>query len=144
LNYFSKRKSVNRVHEMVNRAVLQSTVDSRRWHPERLVGAWLADAAEPRSSPRIGEKRGELQGVLIKGFGDRLDGEARPAAVKGERRRWNSVWGEWGCKGVEPRAAKGAVMIGGVKWPFYRPAWRSEASGGGQPVVEFNSVDFEE
>jgi hypothetical protein len=78
---------VNRVHEMVNRAALRSTVDSRRWHPERLARAWLAGAAEPGSTPRIGEKRGELQGVLTKGFGGRLDGEARPATEKGEWRR---------------------------------------------------------
>jgi hypothetical protein len=33
-----------------------------------------------------GKKR-ELQGVLTKGFGGRLDGEARPATEKGEWRR---------------------------------------------------------
>jgi hypothetical protein len=30
-------------------------------------------------------ERGELQGVLTEGFDGRFDGEARPAAVKGER-----------------------------------------------------------
>jgi hypothetical protein len=45
---------------------------------------------------------------------------------------------------VEPRAAQGAVMSGGAKGPFYRPAWRAEVSGGGQSVVEFNSTFFEE
>jgi hypothetical protein len=45
---------------------------------------------------------------------------------------------------VEPRAAQGAVMSGGAKGPFYRLAWRAEASGGGRPVVEFNSVGFKE
>jgi hypothetical protein len=64
---------------MVNRAALRSMVDLRRWHPERLTSA-----AEPGSSPRVGEKCGELQGVLTEGFGGRLDGEARPAAVMGE------------------------------------------------------------
>jgi hypothetical protein len=54
------------------------------------------------------------------------------------------VWSEWGCEGVEPRAAQGAVTSGGVKGPFYRLAWRAEASGGGRRAVEFNSVDFEE
>jgi hypothetical protein len=54
------------------------------------------------------------------------------------------VWGEWGREGVEPRAAKGVVMSGGVKGPFYRSAWRAEASGEGRPAVEFNSVSFEE
>jgi hypothetical protein len=54
------------------------------------------------------------------------------------------VWGEWGCEGVEPRAAQGVVMSGGAKGPFYRPAWRAEASGGGRPAVEFNSVSFKE
>jgi hypothetical protein len=39
------------------------------------------------------------------------------------------VWGEWGHEGVEPRAAQGAMMSGGGKGPFYRPAWRVEASG---------------
>jgi hypothetical protein len=73
---------VNRVHEMVNRAALRSMVDLRWWRPERLTSA-----AEPGSSPRVGEKCGELQGVLTEGFGGRLDGEARPAAVMGERWR---------------------------------------------------------
>jgi hypothetical protein len=45
---------------------------------------------------------------------------------------------------VEPRAAQGAVKSGGAKGPFYRPAWRAEASGGDRPAVEFNSADFEE
>jgi hypothetical protein len=40
-----------------------------------------------RSSPRVGEKGEELRGVLTEGFGGRFDGEARPAAVKGERWR---------------------------------------------------------
>jgi hypothetical protein len=47
-------------------------------------------------------------------------------------------------EGVEPRAAQGAVMSGCAKGPFYRLAWRAEASGGGRLAVEFNSVDFEE
>jgi hypothetical protein len=66
---------------MVNRTALWSMVDSRRWHPERLIRA-----AEPGSSPRVGEKSGELRVVLIEGFGGRFDSEARPVAVKGERR----------------------------------------------------------
>jgi hypothetical protein len=78
---------VNRVHEMVNQAALRSTVDSRQWHLERLVGARLAGATEPGSSLRVGEKRRDLRGVLAEGFGGRLDGEARPATVKGEQRR---------------------------------------------------------
>jgi hypothetical protein len=76
---------VNQTHEMVNRAVLRSTVDSRRWHLERLTGVRLAGVAERESSPRVGKKRGELRGVLTKGFGGRFDSEARPAAVKGEQ-----------------------------------------------------------
>jgi hypothetical protein len=52
--------------------------------------------------------------------------------------------GRVGREGVEPRAAQGAVMSGCAKGPFYRLAWRAEASGGGRPAVEFNSVDFEE
>jgi hypothetical protein len=66
----------------VNRAALRSTVDSWCWHPERLTRAWLAGAAEPRSSPRVGEKGEELRGVLTEGFGGRFDGEARLAVVK--------------------------------------------------------------
>jgi hypothetical protein len=31
------------------------------------------------------EKGGGLRGILTEGFGGRFDGEARPAAVKGER-----------------------------------------------------------
>jgi hypothetical protein len=51
-----------------------------------LAGAWLVGAVEPGSSPRVGEKREELRGVLTEGFGGRFNGEARSAAVKGERR----------------------------------------------------------
>jgi hypothetical protein len=47
-------------------------------------------------------------------------------------------------EGVEPRAAQGAVMSGGAKGTFYRPASRAEASGGGRLVVVFNSIGFEE
>jgi hypothetical protein len=53
------------------------------------------------------------------------------------------VWGEWGREAVEPRAAQGVVISNGAKGHFYRPAWRAEASGGGRPVVEFNSVGFD-
>jgi hypothetical protein len=66
----------------VNRAALRSTVDSRLWRPERLIGA-----AEPGSWPWVGEKGEELRGVLTEGSGGWFDGEARPAVVKGERQR---------------------------------------------------------
>jgi hypothetical protein len=62
-------------------------VDLRSGPGSTLAGAWLIGAAEPGSSPRVGEKREELRGVLTEGFGGRFDGEARPVAVKGERRR---------------------------------------------------------
>jgi hypothetical protein len=62
-------------------------VDSRPGLGGALAGAWLTGAAEPRSSPRVGEKGEKLRGVLTEGFGGRFDGEARPVAVKGERRR---------------------------------------------------------
>jgi hypothetical protein len=51
------------------------------------TGARLAGAAEPGGSPRVEENGEELRGVLTEGFGGRIDGEARAAAVKGERRR---------------------------------------------------------
>jgi hypothetical protein len=35
------------------------------------------------------------------------------------------------------------VLSSGVKGPFYRPAWRAEASGGRRPAMEFNSAGFE-
>jgi hypothetical protein len=54
------------------------------------------------------------------------------------------MWGEWGREEVESRAVQGVVMSSGVKGPIYRPVWRAEASGGGRPAVEFNSVGFEE
>jgi hypothetical protein len=74
----------------VNRAVLRSTVDSRRWRPESLAGVWLAAATEPGSLPRVGEKGEELRGgggVLTEGFGGRFNDEVRPVAVKGEWQR---------------------------------------------------------
>jgi hypothetical protein len=61
-------------------------VDPRPGPGGVLTRAWLTGAAEPGSSPRVGEKGEELRGVLTEGFGGRFDGEARPAAVKGERR----------------------------------------------------------
>jgi hypothetical protein len=61
-------------------------VDSRPGPGGALTGAWLVGAAEPGSSPRVGEKGEEHRGVLTEGFGGRSDDEARPAAVKGERR----------------------------------------------------------
>jgi hypothetical protein len=54
------------------------------------------------------------------------------------------VWGEWRHEGVEPRAPQGVVMSSGAKEPFYRPAWRVEASGGGGLALEFSSTGFEE
>jgi hypothetical protein len=62
-------------------------VDSRPGPGGALAGAWLVGAAEPRRSPQVGEKGEELRGVLTEGFGGRFDGEARPAVMKGERRR---------------------------------------------------------
>jgi hypothetical protein len=59
-----------------------ATVASREARRARLTGA-----AEPGSSPRVGKKRGELQGVLTEGFGGWFDGEARSAVVKGEQQR---------------------------------------------------------
>jgi hypothetical protein len=35
-------------------------VDSQQWRPERLTGAWLTGAAEPRRSAWVGEKGEEL------------------------------------------------------------------------------------
>jgi hypothetical protein len=64
----------------------RSTVDSRLGPGSALAGVRLASAAESGGSPRVGENREELRGVLTEGFGGRIDGEARPAAVKGERR----------------------------------------------------------
>jgi hypothetical protein len=60
-------------------------VDSRPG--STLAGARLAGAAEPGGSPRVGENGEELRVVLTEGFRGRIDGEARPAAVKGERWR---------------------------------------------------------
>jgi hypothetical protein len=62
-------------------------VDSRPGPGGALTGALLAGAAEPGSSPWVGEKGEELRGLLTKGFGGRFDSEVRPAVVKGERRR---------------------------------------------------------
>jgi hypothetical protein len=62
-------------------------VDSRSGPGGVLAGAWLSGTAEPGGTPRVGENREELWGVLTEGFGGRIDSEARPAAVKGERRR---------------------------------------------------------
>jgi hypothetical protein len=62
-------------------------VDSRPGPGGALARAWLAGAAEPGSSSRVGEIGEELRGVLTDSFGGRFDDEARPAAVKGERRR---------------------------------------------------------
>jgi hypothetical protein len=62
-------------------------VDPRPGPGGALAGAWLTGAAEPGISPWVGEKIEELRGVLTEGFGGRFDGEVRPAAVKGERRR---------------------------------------------------------
>jgi hypothetical protein len=60
-------------------------VDSRPGLGGALAGAWLAGAAESGGSPRVEENGEELRGVLTEGFGGRIDGEARPAEVKGER-----------------------------------------------------------
>jgi hypothetical protein len=46
----------------VNRVALRCTMDSRRWHLERLTGAWPAGTAEPRSSPWVGEKERSFGG----------------------------------------------------------------------------------
>jgi hypothetical protein len=65
----------------------RSTVDSRPGPGGTLTEVRLAGVAEPGGSSRVGENGEELRGVLTEGFGGRIDGEARPAAVKGERRR---------------------------------------------------------
>jgi hypothetical protein len=62
-------------------------VDSRPGPGGALTGAQLVGAAEPRGSPRVGENGEELRRMVTEGFSGRIDGEARPAAVKGERRR---------------------------------------------------------
>jgi hypothetical protein len=62
-------------------------VDSRPGSGGALTGAWLTGAAYPGSSPLVGKKGEELRGVLTEGFDGQFDGEARPAAVKGERQR---------------------------------------------------------
>jgi hypothetical protein len=59
-------------------------VDSRPGPGATLTGVRLAGAAEPGGSPRVEENGEELRGVLTEGFGGRIDGEARPAVVKGE------------------------------------------------------------
>jgi hypothetical protein len=87
----------------------RSTVDLRPGPGGALIGAWLASAAKPESSPRVGEKGEELQGVLTEGFGGRFDGEARPAAVEldegrlGAQRVGNGGGDECGEEGRSPR-----------------------------------------
>jgi hypothetical protein len=86
-----------------------------------LAGAWLASAAEPGSSPRVGEKGEELWGVLTEGFGGRFDGEVRPTAVElsegrlGARRVGNGGRDECGKEGRAPRPFIGSE--GGVGRP---------------------------
>jgi hypothetical protein len=80
-------------------------VDSRPGPGGTLTGAWLADAAEPGSSPRVGGKGEELRRVLTEGFGGQFDSEAGPAAVKldegrlGARRLGNGGRDECGEEG---------------------------------------------
>jgi hypothetical protein len=125
------------------------TVDSRPGPGGALAGAWLTGAAEPGSSPWVGEKIEELRGVLTEGFGGRFDGEVRPAAVKlGEGRLGAPRVGNGGgdeC--VEERRAprpfigseggSGAAGQGrgsGGRW--WRHQCRSSGSGGrGNRVV---------
>jgi hypothetical protein len=60
-------------------------VDSWPGPSGALAEARLAGTAKPGGLPRVGENGEELRGVLTEGFGGRIDGEARPGAVKGER-----------------------------------------------------------
>jgi hypothetical protein len=87
-------------------------VDPRLGPCGALTGAWLAGAAEPGSSPWVGEKGEELRGVLTEGFGGRFDGEARPAAMKGERRRRSSMRGDQWRREWEMGAGVSAVRRG--------------------------------
>jgi hypothetical protein len=54
---------------------------------ERLIGVRPCGHSGGWVLTESGEKGEELRGVLTEGFGGRFDGEARLAAVKGERQR---------------------------------------------------------
>jgi hypothetical protein len=84
---FYKGKTVDRVHGLwtaqgwpVHDGLATGT--GRRSH--RSAAHWRCKARELGAGWR---KRRGAPGVLTEGFGGRFDGEARPAAMKGERRR---------------------------------------------------------
>jgi hypothetical protein len=55
---------------------------------------------------------------------------------------WSSVWGECRHGEVKQRVGQGAVGCCSARGSFYRPSGRAEGSGGGWPVMEFNSAGF--
>jgi hypothetical protein len=78
-------------------------------------------------------QRGQA-GNLTEVFGDRLDGEVRPATKRNERRWWCSVWGEWRHREAKQKVGRGAVGYWSARGAFYRPErqWRGgEATDGG-------------
>jgi hypothetical protein len=55
----------------------------------------LLGSSGHEGSPGWLEHKEGQAGNLTKVFGDRLDGEVRPATKRNERQLWCSVWGEW-------------------------------------------------
>jgi hypothetical protein len=76
------------------RAVDHTRVAGPRWTHDRDRAVCSPALQSPGARRGLGKKGEELRGVLTEGFGGRFDSEARPAAVKGEQRRWSSVRGD--------------------------------------------------
>jgi hypothetical protein len=71
MNYSSKEKLVDLVHETVNRAALRSTVDPRIEHDQSSPECGLASATEALSSTREDQKEEGCSGILtVRSDGD--------------------------------------------------------------------------
>jgi hypothetical protein len=81
-------------------------------------------------------------GNLTEVFGDRLDGEVRPATKRNKRRWWRSMWGEWRHREAKQKVGRGAVGCCSARGAFFRPVGLAEGLGGERPMMEFNFTGF--
>jgi hypothetical protein len=93
-------KLMNWVYRPMDRVWRRSMVDFGRRRPRCSPESLLLGDSGHRGSLRLKQNK-EVTMVLIEVFGDRLDGEVRPATKRNERPWWCSVHGD-----LKPREAE--------------------------------------
>jgi hypothetical protein len=122
------------VHETVNRATRQSTMDPRTERCQSSPECRRAGVPVRRTSPWQRREQDEWIRILTPGGMSWWRGSDDRASAKGGGGGASSTWRCSGSDGEERGAEMSVVKMAGGVAPFYRVREAVEGSGGGRPV----------